>query len=303
MFTHYGVKQEDEINFNSFTQGIFDSNTPSICELGAKYKIELLFPSELWFAIQQVNTGNEGYGEDNYASINSDNDSGTITQAAEEAIQQSVEKSQYVNSLVAGYNSKYKNIDLTASIACANTKNISDNEARILKWSVGCLNKCKSKTCFPKLFGIGIQAFGLNVGTPAYLNEDIIRNGITTNKDNTPIVCEVYCVINFCGLNVPIFADFLNHKDNGLISEDKGDALIIGARPGKIFGLECSLYPSLLVNNFSIDDSCEKNRSSSSELISSVKNESENNEEMNDKYHKLESLMTIKGSAVKINFS
>jgi hypothetical protein len=31
----------------------------------------------------------------------------------------------------------------------------------------------------------------------------------------------------------------LNNKDNGSISEEKGNAFIVGIRPSRIFGLEC----------------------------------------------------------------
>jgi hypothetical protein len=138
-FSHYGNKQDHAavdnqpgINSNSPTQGIFDSDTPAICELGAKYKVTGDCLADLWFAYQQVNSGNESYEIGNYASSNNNEDTGTITQAAEEALQQSIEKSQYINSLVVGFNSNYQGIDLSASLACANTKNISDNEARVI---------------------------------------------------------------------------------------------------------------------------------------------------------------------------
>ena len=95
-----------------------------------------------------------------------------MTTAAGAALAQAQEKSQYANALTAGCDSEFQGIDVNGYLTCANVKNSSDNSARILKWSVGCVSKCRPIKCLP-VGGLGAQAFGLNLGTPAYLSGDL----------------------------------------------------------------------------------------------------------------------------------
>ena len=250
-FAHYGNKQEDAAQAHStgandeVSQGIFNSDTPAICEIGAKYRVNGACPADLWLVCQQVNNGDESADSSTltdavYSSQNSGNDSGALTAAASLALRQSAVKSQYVNSLAGGCCSQFQGIDMSASLACDN------DQARILKWQVGCVSKCKPLKCLPKTLGMGAQAYGLNVGTPAYLSQDITRNNITTQSDETPLVCEAYCLFNMCGFNIPVFVDFLNNKegtDSGTsgqnVDTERGNAFIIGCRSSKLFGIEC----------------------------------------------------------------
>jgi hypothetical protein len=256
-FAHYGNKADDAANDNSdavnttYSQGIFNSDTPAACELGAKYRVNGSCPADLWLVCQQINNGAKiadtaALTSDVYASANSADDSGSVTPAATLALRQAAVKSQYVNSLAGGCCSQFQGIDMSASLACANLENDDNDDARILKWQVGCVSKCKPLKCLPKTLGMGAQAYGLNVGTPAYLSQDITRNSQTTKADETPLVCEAYCLFNVCGFNLPVFVDFLNHKegtDSGTsgvtVDTENGNAFILGCRTSKIFGIEC----------------------------------------------------------------
>ena len=93
---------------------------------------------------------------------------------------------------------------------------------------------------------IGSQAFGINVGTPAYLSKDLLLSGSTIPADNAPLVCEANCLFNICGFNVPLFVDYMNNKEGKATSTGKeitglikSNAIVCGIRPSKIFGIEC----------------------------------------------------------------
>jgi hypothetical protein len=255
-FAHYGNRQYDAAADNGtsvnagpnriYSQGIFNSDTPAVCELGAKYRVNGACPADLWLVCQQVNNGAKTLNDitEVYASANNGSDSGTLTGAARDVLRQAARKSQYVNSLVGGCCSQFQGIDMSASLACANPKNLDNNSARLLKWQVGCVSKCKPLKCLPTTLGMGAQAFGLNVGTPTYLSQDITRSGNTTKANSVPIVCEASCLFNMCGFNIPIFVDFLNHKDGNETDintnlYENGNAFIIGCRTSRIFGFEC----------------------------------------------------------------
>jgi len=255
-FAHYGNRENDAAvddgsSVNSvYSQGIFNSDTPSVCELGAKYRVNGSFPADLWLVCQQVNNGAKtaagvnNAGSAVYASANNDDDSGSLTNKASKALQQGGVKNQYVNSLVGGCCSQFQGVDMSASLACANVENNNNDQARILKWQVGCVSKCKPLKCLPKTLGMGAQAYGLNVGTPAYLSQDINDGSNITRADAVPLVCEAYCLFNMCGFNIPVFVDFLNHKEGNVVTAptneyEKGNAFVIGCRTSKLFGIEC----------------------------------------------------------------
>jgi len=192
-----------------------------------------------------------------------------MTAKASAALAQSQEKDQYVNALTAGCQSGIQGVDVNGHLTCANVKNTSDNSARIMKWNVGCVSKCRPIKCLP-VGGLGAQAFGINVGTPAYLSQDlkttaannlaIVESDRTTKgeqtlkSDDTPLICEASCLINFCGFNLPIFVDYTNKHVSALdnanpgsgetrsiynLETKYGSALICGMRPSRLAGIEC----------------------------------------------------------------
>ena len=269
-FGHYGVRiadaarnTADQTNtpnvVNNASYGFFDMDTPSVCDLGVCYNAKLpCGPSRLSLVCQQINNGQKGYTTPDWGSRNSGNDGwGAMTTAASAALAQSGENDQYINALTAGMETKAQGIDLNAALTCANAKNTSDKSARILKWSLGCVSKCQPIKCLPMQGGMGAQAFGINIGTPAYLSEDLESTSAKTyhssnqtlKKDETPLVCEASVLLNVCGFNLPIFVDYMNKHDGVLkansersvynVEANKSSVLICGMRPSRINGLDC----------------------------------------------------------------
>jgi hypothetical protein len=258
-FAHYGTSMADAAEVSSADSfGFGNSNTPSICNLGACYSVEGACPVKLGLVCTQINNGSKGFSQVNWLNRNDDDEagSGSMTAKASAALSQAQEKDQYLPSLTGTCESDYKGFGLNAALTCANPKNTSDNTARIMKWSVGCVSKCKKLKCIAD-YGIQSQAFGLNIGTPAYLSEDLVStqansqsgaSGIQTLKaDATPIVCEANCLINFCGFNVPIFFDYMNNHGGLLTNSDgiyslenaTGSAIICGMRPNRLTQINC----------------------------------------------------------------
>ena len=182
--------------------------------------------------------------------------SGSLTHKASAALAQAQEKDQYLNALTGCCESEFQGVDVNAYLTCANPENTSGNSARLLKWSLGCVSKCKPIKCLP-VGGLGAQAFGINLGTPTYLSQDleskaantVANKAATLKADETPIICEASCLLNICGFNVPIFVDYLNHHeyeqgptDNKSIyniTTKTGSVLVCGMRPSRIGGLRC----------------------------------------------------------------
>jgi len=271
-FGHYGVTLGNAAEIGRYSYGFADTDTPSECDAGICYRMEAPCPMRLSLLCQQLNNGEKGFGTESRRNWLYKNDqwdggaNGTLTTAASAALAQSQEESQYVNAFSACCDSEIQGVDLNCYLTCGNVKNTSQNTARILKWAVGCVSKCKPIKCLPLGgFGFGAQAFGINLGTPAYLSGDLktkadkARAGndaptaeVTLKADSTPLVCEASCLFNFCGFNVPIFVDYMNRQEgkviqrNGLadqgiynVAVNTGSALICGLRPSRIAGLDC----------------------------------------------------------------
>jgi ribonucleotide monophosphatase NagD (HAD superfamily) len=172
---HYGVALDNAANTTN-AQGFANSDTPGECDAGICYKIEGPCPARVSLMCQQINAGSKGFATNkdylyNNGKGNTEGN-GSLTTAASAALAQSQEESQYANALTAGCDSEFQGVDVNGYLTCANVKNTSDNSARILKWSVGCVSKCRPIKCLP-IGGLGAQAFGINLGTPAYLSQDL----------------------------------------------------------------------------------------------------------------------------------
>ena len=263
---HYGVALDNAAAVNAAGHGFANSDTPGECDAGVCYRLEGPCPARLSLICQQINAGSKGFETNKDYLYNNGHGktegNGSMTTAAGAALAQSQEKSQYANALTAGCDSEFQGIDVNGYLTCANVKNSSDSTARIMKWSVGCVSKCRPIKCLP-VGGMGAQAFGLNLGTPAYLSGDLktvkanatgtATGDVTLKADDVPLVCEASCLFNICGFNVPIFVDYLNRQDGAVkartgaadqgiynVETNKGSALICGMRPSRISGLECS---------------------------------------------------------------
>ena len=124
-------------------------------------------------------------------------------------------------------------VHLGLALSCMKLKG-GNSDARILKWSAGCTSVCK-KVHLPKHNKtVNIDAYGIHVGTPAYLQNDY---STSITKDETPLVCEISCLTNFCGLTIPIYMDIMNkwQATNG----DEGNVCIIGVKADSLFGFAC----------------------------------------------------------------
>jgi hypothetical protein len=98
-----------------------------------------------------------------------------------------------------------------------------------MRWSIGAVSKPK---------GI-CAAYGLNLGTPAYVQQS---SSATIVKDELPLVCEASAHFALCGVNIPIFVNYMNRKESIIGTEsapilDRASALICGIRPSKIAGI------------------------------------------------------------------
>ena len=128
-------------------------------------------------------------------------------------------------------------VHLGLALACMKLEG-GNSDARILKWSAGCTSVCK-KVHLPKHNKtINVDAYGIHVGTPAYLQNDY---NTTITKDETPLVCEISCLTNFCGLTIPLYIDIMNKwqrlDENDEVKE--GNVCIVGLKAESLFGFAC----------------------------------------------------------------
>ena len=109
------------------------------------------------------------------------------------------------------------------------------NQVTLSKWSLGCYSQ--SKSFLGSSFGQCTNQFGINVGTPTYLQSG--ANGL--DSDKKPTVCEFSCLLNLYGFNVPMYFDFINNKtvgdtsynnlNNNPTTSGTGNACVFGIRP------------------------------------------------------------------------
>jgi hypothetical protein len=260
-FVHYGVALSYAANKGTISDGFGDSDTPGICDLGVCYNLEGPCPARFALVCQQNNIGKADAtnGKTNYAAWGLAA-LGSATTAANEALAVHNGQKQYTNAITASCESEVQGIDVNGHLTCANLENNDDtsDQSRLLKWSVGCVSKCRPIKCLPGS-GLGAQAFGINLGTPTYLSQDQINNNATDNvlSDDTPLMCEASCLFNFCGFNVPVFVDYTNKFDYAAGAKEgshkTASAIICGMRPSRISGIECSGESTKCFNKHILD--------------------------------------------------
>lgn len=162
---------------------------------------------------------------------------GVATPKAVDAVTASILKEKKLTPLTATCTSEISpGVHLGCALACMNLKG-GKSDARILKWSAGCTSVCK-KVHLPKQNkSINIDAYGIHIGTPAYLQNDY---NTTIKKDETPLVCEINCLTNFCGLTIPLYIDIMDKwqtKDDSTIKQ--GNVCIVGLKAESLFGFAC----------------------------------------------------------------
>jgi hypothetical protein len=260
-YGHYGTQLGAAASVSDSTgvsNGFANSDTPGICDFGVCYNVNAPCPARVSLHCQQINNGSKGFKKMNsWVYANTKGASGSLTTNASAALAQAQEKNQYLNAITGRCESDFQGVDVNAYLTCANPKNTSDNNARLLKWSVGCVSKCRPIKCLP-VGGLGAQAFGINLGTPTYLSGDLKTKQANTaganadeklKADDTPIICEASCLFNICGFNFPIFVDYLNNheykqgptnnKSIYNVTTKTGSVLVCGMRPSRIGGLRC----------------------------------------------------------------
>ena len=273
-FANYGTSISDAtggIEHIRVGYGFGNSKTPSLCNMGISYKSKIPCPSKLTLVCQQINNGQKGIlgaNMPNTLKLWGEDDSSS-TSKVNAALAQAQQKDQRLNAFSGICQSELQGVDINGYLTCANPENISGNSARLLKWSVGCVSKCKPIKCLP-FGGILPQAFGINIGTPVYLSQDLNSTGEnilsgsneTLKADKTPIVCEASCLFNFCGLNIPLFVDYMrNHCGSWRappisvynLDNDVGNVFICGMRPSRITVLECDKNKVSCHNKYILD--------------------------------------------------
>ena len=239
-FAHYGVALSNAAQKGSVSDGFGDSDTPGLCDLGVCYNLEGPCPVRFALVCQQNNVGKDGANSNGKTRSAAWAQSGAATTAAaSRALAAHASKKQYTNAITASCESDVQGVDVNAHLTCANLENdnaANSDNSRLMRWSVGCVSKCRPVKCLP-LGSLGSQAFGLNLGTPTYLNQDQKNTAGTIKADETPLICEASCLFNFCGFNIPMFVDYTNKYDYG--TDKTGSAIICGVRPSRIAGIEC----------------------------------------------------------------
>lgn len=223
--TCYGSLKNDStksLEINSNENGFLGNKTPLYSDVGIIYRNNnVVSPFLLNMNCQRFDK-REGDGTVDFAS--------GYTSSSKTAIDDTITREGSINALTAVCATNFEGFEINGALTCANTKPIdtadSQTEGRVLKWSVGCVTKCKEIDCIPG--GLGkVDAYGMVVSTPAYLQE---KNG-TTDSDPIPLACEGYILASFCGINVPIALTYMNNKENGVEGDIKGSACVLSIRP------------------------------------------------------------------------
>lgn len=244
------------INNYSWTQGFLTPDIPSVCDIGICYKNKNKIPMGLMFVCTQNDTGkisnNPSIAETEIASIilSSNNKSAITTKALNALIQSFKNDKKLLSYTTTGSFELFSGVEYNFALSCANLKGGTNGKGKIMKWSLGCISNCdffndKCKTL----------TYGLNIGTPAYLQEDYnnsLRKDNYETKNHSSIVCEMNCLIEFCGLNIPVYLDLMNHHDN-IDGSDTGSVLIMGLRSMNFAGFGCKLNKTKCLSSNIID--------------------------------------------------
>tara|TARA_Y100000991_G_scaffold215674_1_gene207350 strand:- start:872 stop:2146 length:1275 start_codon:yes stop_codon:yes gene_type:complete len=207
------------------TQGFLSPDTPALCNIGVSYKTSIPCNACCNLHCQRWTNGNTNVDPPNRQLACA------YTKNADSAIQQS----GAMNSFTLLGATELKDVELNGNITCLNS-NIenADKQGRIMQWSIGCVSKCKGIKCLRKILPPPV-AYGIVLSTPFYLN----TSAGSIKNDTTPLVCEAYCLLQYCGFNIPIFVDLMDDKENKFNGKD-GKSFIIGTRPNTIYQFNCN---------------------------------------------------------------
>lgn len=226
-YRNFNKKSAATVNNNE--GGFFSSNTPSECELGVEFEGDAKLPLKALLVCSQVNRGVYTSTTDIKDNVvGGGAEQGTYTYAARQSLTNHFVSTEKLTSLTATCASELTpQVNLSCALSCANLQ----TSGRILKWSAGCVTKQPSL----ENPGVASAAYGIHIGTPAYLQES--APGVSKDA-NTPMVCEVNCLFTLCGLNIPLYIDYMNKHENadGTVSES---ATICGLRPMNFWGFGC----------------------------------------------------------------
>lgn len=193
----------------------FDPETkPNLCDIGISYK---KYNTEINFDVQRSKSD----------TTNGITNTNTPTPNAQASLLNSNKEANY--SYTLGCVSDVEGVQLSGSLSCVNLENKNNNnKERLLMWSLGCVSECKSLQNIPLLGKLVAQ--GINLSTPLYLQKN--ENGGVT--DGTPLNCEINCLTQLCGLNVPIALNIFNPSN----LNNKGSACIFTMRPYSLIDKE-----------------------------------------------------------------
>jgi hypothetical protein len=205
--------------------GLLGSRTPLYCDVGVVYRNEkIACPVCINMHCQRFDNRN-GTGSVQLA--------GGHTAKAASAIADTVARDDSINALTGIISTDYEGFELNAALTCANTRALSTDTAqddgRVLRWSVGCLTKCKKIHCLPDENG-KIDAYGMVVSTPTYLQK---KNGDDDAEDR-PLTCEAYVLAEVCGINLPIALTYVDNKEGTKTGDGQGSACVLSIRPNLV---------------------------------------------------------------------
>jgi len=204
--------------------GFFESNY--LAQIGAHYRMK---GTKCYLGCQQIQNDEDGAADptqnwDGPHAAYAWEEEGVMTFHARQALHnQETSPGRKTNAYTAVTSHKVQpGVELNCAISAAPTPN-----STVLKWSIGAVSKPK---------GI-CAAYGLNLGTPAY-----VQQSSSSIQDEIPLVCEASAHFSFCGMNIPIFINYMNRKESYSGSGsvpiiDRAPALICGLRPSKIAGI------------------------------------------------------------------
>ena len=218
-------------NGSNATQGFLSTDTPALCNVGLSYKTEV--PCNVCCNLHCQRWTNGG--------TNLPPPNGNLASSYTDNVDKAFKQSGTMNSFTLLGATEFQDIELNGNITCLNSNirngqtNYGDGkQGRIMQWSIGCVSKCQEIKCLPKILGSPL-AYGLVLSTPFYLDT---KAGNIAN-DSTPLVCEAYCLFQYCGFNIPMFVDLMDDKENKS-NGNNGKAFVIGTRPNTIYNLNCN---------------------------------------------------------------
>lgn len=215
---------------NPNTKGFLSSDTPSQFDIGFCYNLINQIKTGILFVYSHYNAGKSTSSD---IPVLVGIDSNSITKKATNSLIDSLINDKKLTLLTSTSSTRITptiNLDCSSSFANLKGKN---NKGRVVKWSIGC------SSFIQQLYGkyLRLDSYGINIGTPTYLQT--AYNDIT--KDKIPLVCEISCLTNICGLIIPLYIDIMNKwQGTNFNQQDKeGNVCIMGIKSQSLFGFTC----------------------------------------------------------------